>query len=106
MNPATRLLETELDEFETTLLRSARNDRGTERARRRALAVFGAFGVELAASTAAASAKSFAAAAAGVAAVPQGATPVLTVGAVAKWIATGVVAGSVSVGGVMAVRNY
>jgi hypothetical protein len=102
MTDATKLLEGPLDDFERQLLRSARLDRGSQQARRRALAVFGALGVELAA-TATASAQEFSAIAGS--SVVTVAAPSLTLGAVAKWLGTGVAFGTLSVGGAVAVRE-
>jgi hypothetical protein len=103
MRDATKLLDGPLEDFERELLRSARIDRGSQQARRRALAVFGALGVELSASAAAASAQDLFATAGS--SVVTGAAPSLTLGAVAKWLGTGVALGTLSVGGAVAVRE-
>lgn len=93
MSDPTRLLDGDLDAFERELLGSARIDRGSERARRRALSAFGALGVELLATTAAAGSAGSAAA------------PTLTFAALAKWLGTGIFLGTLSIGGAVALRE-
>jgi len=99
MNDPTRLLEAG-DEFERALLDSARRDRASERAKVRALTTFGALGLQLAASTAAASPSAFAAAASSGAL----ASPALPAVAFAKWLGTGMILGTVSAGSVYAIQ--
>ncbi len=95
MTDPTRILEAEGDSFERALLASASTDRGSEAARRRALAVFGPMALSLATATSQGAVLSAGqAAAAGTAKV--------TLGALTKWIGVGVVAGSVSAGGLQA----
>jgi hypothetical protein len=100
MNDFARLLQAG-DDFERALLDSARRDRGSERAKLRALATFGALGLNLAATTAAASPSAMAAV---VSSGAASSVPVVTLGAMAKWLGVGVLAGTVSVGGSYAIR--
>jgi hypothetical protein len=96
-----RLLDGDGDDVERTLLRSALDDNGSPAARARALAVFGAVGSGLVASTSAAQASvataSTSSAAASVAKV--------TASALVKWIGTGVVVGTLSAAGIHAVAD-
>jgi len=96
-----RLLDGDGDDVERTLLRSALDDHGSHSARARALAVFGAVGSGLVASTSAAQASvataSTSSAAASVAKV--------TASALVKWIGTGVVVGTLSAAGIHAVAD-
>lgn len=96
-----RLLDGDGDDVERTLLRSALDDHGSHAARARALAVFGAVGSGLVASTSAAQASvataSTSFATASVAKV--------TAGALVKWIGTGVVVGTLSAAGIHAVAD-
>jgi hypothetical protein len=96
-----RLLDGDGDDVERTLLRSALDDKGSRAARARALAVFGAGGSGLVASTSAAQAS--------VATAPTSfaATSVakVTAGALVKWIGTGVVVGTLSAAGIHAVAD-
>jgi hypothetical protein len=96
-----RLLDGDGDDVERTLLRSALDDKGSHAARARALAVFGAVGSGLVASTSAAQASvataSTSLAAASVAKV--------TASALVKWIGTGVVVGTLSAAGIHAVAD-
>lgn len=96
-----RLLDGDGDDLERTLLRSALDDKGSHAARARALAVFGAVGSGLVASTSAAQASvataSTSFAAASVAKV--------TASALVKWIGTGVVVGTLSAAGIHAVAD-
>jgi hypothetical protein len=102
MNDPTRLLEAG-DEFERALLDSARRDRASERAKVRALTTFGALGLQLTASTAAASPSAFAAAASS--GVLASSAPALTTVAFAKWLGTGMILGTLSAGSVYAIRT-
>jgi hypothetical protein len=96
-----RLVDGDGDDVERTLLRSALDDHGSHAARARALAVFGAVGSGLVASTSAAQASvataSTSFAAASVAKV--------TASALVKWIGTGVVVGTLSAAGIHAVAD-
>ena len=98
IDPA-RLLDGDGDDFERRLLGSALDDRGSQAARARALAVFTGTGATVLAATSVAKA-SVAAAPTSVAAAS---VPKLTAGALLKWIGTGVVAGTLSAGGIHAV---
>lgn len=96
-----RLLDGDGDDVERTLLRSALDDNGSPAARARALAVFGAAGSGLVASTSAAQA-SVATASASFAAAS---VTKVTASALVKWIGTGVVVGTLSAAGIHAVAD-
>jgi hypothetical protein len=96
-----RLLDGDGDDVERTLLRSALDDKGSHAARGRALAVFGAVGSGLVASTSAAQAS---VATASTSFAGASVTKV-TAGALVKWIGTGVVVGTLSAAGIHAVAD-
>jgi hypothetical protein len=96
MTDPTRLLDGDGDDFERTLLGSARDDRGSPAARARALAVFAGAGATVMAATSIAQASGTTAASS----VAAASIPKLTAGALLKWIGTGVVVGTISAGGV------
>jgi hypothetical protein len=96
-----RLLDGDGDDVERTLLRSALDDHGSPAARARALAVFGAVGSGLVASTSAAQA-SVATASTSFAAAP---VAKVTASALVKWIGTGMVVGTLSAAGIHAVAD-
>jgi hypothetical protein len=105
MTQPTRLLDGDLDDFERALLRSATNDRGSERARVRALAVWGALGLELAASGAAAGTASTGLISGAAMPPAKGAVSAVTASLLAKWLGMGALVGTLTAGGAFAVQG-
>lgn len=106
MTQPTRLLDGDLDDFERALLRSATNDRGSEQARLRALAVWGTLGLELAASGAAAGAAASTGLISGATMPPaKGAVSAVTASLLAKWLGMGALVGTLTAGGAFAVQG-
>jgi TolA-binding protein len=105
MTQPTRLLETDLNEFARALLSSAASDRGSEPARARALAVWGALGVNLAATSAAASTGATVSAMSGVAAAETKGAISISAGVLAKWLGAGALVGTMTAGGAFALQS-